>query len=276
MYSTYNYHAEITSKVKNIVEECIKVVDYFDLGNEPTRFSRCLEVVQSPNKKKYIKNLLKDFLHQMQDFGLYTASLAIMSLIIEFEIKKRQANTITVRNLFRHAIKCCEHIRHVIMTAMKLMVDVDENSVEKDKEGHEKVKLYPEIIEDTACNTVDIIFNFSSPKMKTLLNYMRNIFMGKRAKDISCLIFVQRRYSAKCVYYTLLNFLQQTPELKDIIFPQFMVGINSIHSSIECILNNKWSKEVYESDSRFTLNSSLILTIKYFVEFFYIGNRTIS
>lgn len=275
MYPTSNYHRAVSEKIKCIVEQCLRVVDYFEIGIEHAKYSKNLETVQSPNKKKYIKNILQDFLHQMNDFGLYTASLAIMSPIIEFEIKKRQATTLSVKNLFRHAIKCCEHIRHVIMTNMKLMVDVDEDydDNESDNGNNKKNSIYPKIIEDSACKQMDIILNFSSSKMKSLLNYMKNTFAGKRAEDISCLIFVQRRYSAKCIYYTLLDFLQNTPELKDIIFPQFMVGINSIQPSIESILNTKWSKQVTTktSVSTFTHLSLIFFTIKYLL-----GNKTIS
>lgn len=256
IYSKYQYHEETYTKVKNIINNYLKVIEYLDIGNEPSKFSRSLEVQQQPSKKKYIKCLLNDFIHQMEDFGLYTASLAIMSPIIEFEIKKRQATSVSTRNMFRHVIKCCEQIRHVIVNAMKMMIDEDEvneekdenhcndneNVAEKDNDGGRK--LMPKIIDDSTCNSLDVILNYSSSKMRSLLNYMKDTFAGKRAEDINCLIFVQRRYSAKCVYYALLQFLEITPELKDIVRPQFMIGSNSIQPSIENILNTKWSKQV--------------------------------
>lgn len=246
IYSKYDYHEEIYTKVKNIVNNCLKVIDYFDIGNELVKYSKGLEVQQQPNKKKYIKCLLNDFVHQMEDFGLYTASLAIMSPIIEFEIKKRQATSLVARNAFRHVIKCCEQIRHIIVNAMKTMIDEEEDSegnVEEDG-SDKKDKSMPKIIEDSVCNNVDVIFNYSSSKMRSLLNYIKDTFAGKRAEDINCLIFVQRRYSAKCVYYALVQFIEKTPELKDVIRPQFMIGSHSIQPSIESILNIKWSKQV--------------------------------
>lgn len=242
-YQSYNCHSEIYVKIKRIVSECLKVVNYYDTGNEPAKYSKSLEVQQLPTRKKYIKNMLMDFIHQMDDYGLYTASLAILSPIVDFEIKKRQAGSIPVRNLFRYVLKCCEHIRHILVNVMKMMM----KSREDEREGTEiqTPSISPRMIIDSVCNSVDIMINFSSSKMVSLLKYMTDTFAGKKANDISCLIFVQRRYSAKCVYYTIVEFLKNTPELRDIIFPQFMVGVHSINSSIESILDTNWSKQVY-------------------------------
>uniref|UniRef100_A0A1A9WHV0 Uncharacterized protein n=1 Tax=Glossina brevipalpis TaxID=37001 RepID=A0A1A9WHV0_9MUSC len=60
-----------------------------------------------------------DILYKMNDFGLYAASLAIMSAIIEFEVKKRQSETTALRNLYRLVITSCENIGRIIVTELK-------------------------------------------------------------------------------------------------------------------------------------------------------------
>uniref|UniRef100_A0A1A9WDV9 ribonuclease III n=1 Tax=Glossina brevipalpis TaxID=37001 RepID=A0A1A9WDV9_9MUSC len=221
---------KIEDDILSIILECKEVIDRYDIGNVPLKLTKGLAKLQEPNKKKYIKNFLDDFLYQMNDLGLYAASLAIMSVIIEFEVKKRQSETTALRNLYRLVITRCENIRHIIVTELKSMV----------KDGD----IYP--IQDSICNMSTVIYKYSTPKLRAFLLSLTSMFKGKKANDISCLVFVERRYTAKCVYYVLLNYLKQTPDLKDVIRPQFMVGRQNISYSIESILDSKWNKSAMD------------------------------
>lgn len=186
--------------------------------------SKGLAALREPNKKKSIKNLLDDFKYQMKDFGLYTASIAIMSPIIEFEIKKRQAETIALRNLYRLVIQYCERIRHIIVKELKSQLDT----------------------EDVDAETLDIINNYSKPKLLSLFQHIKTSFADKEPDEIACLIFVERRYSAKCLYYVLKKYISLETNLRERIRPQFMVGRNSIIYSIESILETKWNKKAID------------------------------
>ncbi|XP_067628454.1 endoribonuclease Dcr-2 isoform X2 [Eurosta solidaginis] len=224
-FTSVTHNFRLAETIKQLIDECCVVVDKWNLGTIPTKQTKNLGGLREPNKKNFLKNLLKDFLYQMGEFGLYASAIAIMSPIIEFEVKKRQAETMALRNLYRYVITVCEKIRHMLIKELK-----DEDSDP-----------------DTACHTLDIILNFSTPKMRTLLLLIKDLFSNKNPSEIHCLIFVERRYTAKCIYYVLQKFIEVEPSLSNVLLPQFMVGRNSIMPSIESILDQKWNKSVIDS-----------------------------
>ncbi|XP_036333291.1 endoribonuclease Dicer [Rhagoletis pomonella] len=223
-YSSQGHNFKLHDTIKSIIAECFVAVDAWDLGVIPAKQTKNLGTLREPNKKNFLKNLLNDFLYQTNEFGLYASAIAIMSPIIEFEVKKRQAETIALRNLYRYTISVCEKIRHMLIMELK----------EEDSDP------------DSACHTTDIILNFATPKMRTLLGLLSDLFENKDPTGIRCLIFVERRYTAKCVYYVLKKYIEQKPGLAETLRPQFMVGRNSIMPSIESILDQKWNKSVIE------------------------------
>ncbi|XP_075169529.1 endoribonuclease Dcr-2 [Haematobia irritans] len=216
----------VEEKIKLLIAECSVAIDNWHIGTIPNLMTKGLETQRQPSKKKYCKNLLNDFLYQMDDLGLYAASIAIMSPIIDFEVKKRQSETLALRHLYRMIITYCERIRHIIVKELKDMVDgTDDNGKVSDKD----------------INCLDVIQNFSTPKLRSLLSYMSRKFVGKSANDIACLIFVDRRYTAKCLYHVIARYVSLSPGLKDIIRPQFMVGRQNILFSVEAILDTKYN-----------------------------------
>ncbi|XP_004529883.1 endoribonuclease dcr-1 [Ceratitis capitata] len=223
-YSNQKHNFKLTEKINRIINECCSIIDLWDLGTITSKQTKNLGSLREPNKKNFIKNLLKDFVYQMDEFGLYASAIAIMSPIIEFELKKRSAETMALRNLYRYAISTCEKIRHMLVNELK----------EEDTDP------------DSACHTRDIILNFATPKMRSLLGLIEQQFANKDPADIRCLIFVERRYTAKCIYYVLQKFIELEPNLAKSLRPQFMIGRNSIAPSIESILDQKWNKSVIE------------------------------
>jgi len=149
---------------------------------------------RDPQKKSMVKQLFNDFLFQLDQYGIYAASIAIVSLIVEFEVKKRQAETLSLKLMHRTAISLCESIRHTLVHKLRDLVDDDEDL-------------------DDKTNTEETIMNFSTPKVQRFLQYLKITFANKDPKDICCLVFVERRYTCKCIYGLLLNFIESTPSL---------------------------------------------------------------
>uniref|UniRef100_A0A0A1WWH2 Endoribonuclease Dicer n=2 Tax=Zeugodacus cucurbitae TaxID=28588 RepID=A0A0A1WWH2_ZEUCU len=224
-YGRQTHNFKLVDIITTTITECCAVVKQWDLGAIKEKQSKNLAVMRQPNKKVFINNLLTDFLYQMNEFGLYASAIAIMSPVIEFELKKRAAETMALRNLYRYVISVCEKIRHMIINEIK------EETTDP----------------DDACHTIDIILNYSTPKMRSLLLLIKELFANKNPADIRCLIFVERRYTAKCVYYVLQQFVNLEPVLAKTLRPQFMVGRNSIVPSIESLLYQKWNKTAIES-----------------------------
>lgn len=236
-FSSPQHKFQVETKILALVNECKAIIDNWDIGTIAVKLTKNLGSTREPNKKNFIKNLLSDFLYQMEDFGIYPASIAIMSPIIEFEIKKRQSETLALRNLYRLVIQYCERIRHILVKELKSQIDPDDD--EDDEMEDVRVRR---MIQNDDWHSLDIIRNYSTPKLLALFSYMKVSFQGKDPADIACLVFVERRYTAKCLYHVLLRFIAQVPELRDIIRPQFMVGRQNILYSIESILDTKWNK----------------------------------
>lgn len=230
-YSSYSHNFRVTNEVLSILKKCKDVIDNFDIGNVPQKMSKNLGKLREPNKKNVIKNLLTDFEYQMTDFGLYAASVAIMSPIIEFEVKKRQAETLALKNLYRLAVQCCERIRHIIVNEMKSLRDDDDDTENKN---------------NNKCRSIEVIENYSTPKLLALFTHLKNRFSGKKADEIACLLFVDRRYTAKCVFYVLKDYFSLVPQLQNVLRPQFMVGRQNILYSIESILDTKWNTKAID------------------------------
>lgn len=90
-----------------------------------------------------------------------------------------------------------------------------------------------------------IVTSNSSPKMVNLIYFLKKFFNDPANKTARALVFVQRRYSAKCVYHILKSVGQKSTNFP--VRPDFMVGNNNtIPESIENILENKWNRRVLE------------------------------
>ncbi|KAL7738529.1 hypothetical protein ACLKA6_006834 [Drosophila palustris] len=227
---TYRSLIQTFAVIENIrteIGQYFKTLEYIDIGQQPVRMSKGLTVVRDSNKKGTIKTMLNDFLFQVDNYGIYAGSIAIVSVLVEFEIKRRQAETLVLRNLYRTAISLCESIRHSLVSKLRDMLDDDQ-------------------ISDDEINSESVIMNFSTPRVQTFLQYIKNTFANKDPKDISCLVFVERRYSCKCLYGVLLNFIATTPELRKVLVPQFMVGRNGIFQDFESQLEKRWQNSAIQ------------------------------
>lgn len=92
---------------------------------------------------------------------------------------------------------------------------------------------------------------FGSPKLSSLVAFLNNYVEKdeKIAKELKCLVFVQRRHSAKVIYHILQRIsLENTEENQEPrLRPDFMVGNrNYLPESIEQILSEKNSRKVIE------------------------------
>ncbi|XP_064536712.1 endoribonuclease Dcr-2 [Drosophila montana] len=218
---------EIIDSIRCNIESFYKAMDLVDIGHQPVRMSRGMRLQREPNKKNAIKTVLNDFLFQIENYGVYAGSIAIVSVLVEFEIKRRQAETLSMRNMYRAVITLCECIRHALVAKLRDMLDDEEMS-------------------DDELNSEEVIMNFSTPKVQMFLHYLKKAFANKDPKEICCLVFVERRYTCKCIYGLLLNFIAATPELRNSLFPQFMVGRNSIFHDFESILERRWQKSAIQ------------------------------
>ncbi|XP_022209698.2 endoribonuclease Dicer-like isoform X2 [Drosophila obscura] len=200
-----------------------ELLDNLDIGKQPTRLSKGLLAQRDPHKKSYVKILLNDFEYQLREYGIYAAAMAIVSVALELEIKLHQSETIILGDMYKSAINLCNFIRHILNGKLRDMLD--------DNTQH-----------DDAVHTELTILTYSTPRVQRFLHYVKQTFSGKEAKDICCLVFVERRYTCKCIYQVLKKYIAVTPELRNVLKPQFMVGRNSVSADCESLLERKWQK----------------------------------
>lgn len=80
------------------------------------------------------------------------------------------------------------------------------------------------------------ILHYSSEKVRLLIQFIKQKFNeANRDKDLQCIVFVERRYTAKVLYHLLKEYAKLDQDFP--VVPDFMVG-NSGHmpESIENIL----------------------------------------
>lgn len=83
-----------------------------------------------------------------------------------------------------------------------------------------------------------------SPKMKTLIGVLKTKFTNPdRIRDYQSLVFVKRRFSAKCLYWVIKNYAELDCDFP--IVPDFVVGVNSeLPEQIDNVDNDYSSKQV--------------------------------
>ncbi|XP_017078544.1 endoribonuclease Dicer [Drosophila eugracilis] len=226
---------KVVESIRSQIERFFKTLEYMDIGIQPVRRSKSLQNQRDPQKKGTLKTMFNDFLFQLQEYGIYAGSIAIVSLTVEFEVKRRQAETLSLKLMHRTAISLCESIRHALVQKLRDLLDDEEEP-------------------DDKTNNAETIMNFSTPKVQQFLLYLKKTFAYKDPKDICCLVFVERRYTCKCIYGLLLNFIDSTPELRNVLTPQFMVGRNTIAPDFESILDRKWQKSAIQQFREGTAN----------------------
>ncbi|XP_063695845.1 endoribonuclease Dcr-2 [Culicoides brevitarsis] len=213
--------SELITRCEKDVESLISYAEAYRIevrSQKSKNFTRDL-----PNDVKGVKVLFNDFIYQLQDLGIYGGSIAILAVLVELELKKRQCESKIETNLYRFCITFAEKMRRRLVTVM-------------DCEKFEYNKL----------------MKFGSPKIISLVQFLdKHVQDEKTSKELKGLVFVQRRHSAKVIYHILKKIFEESfdpekePEPK--IRADFMVGArNSLPESIEAILDEKNSRRVIE------------------------------
>lgn len=179
-----------------------------------------------PKPKKVIIKYLKELIYQMNDLGLFGGAIALLGLIVQFELDKRESDHTMLRLLFRSCITFCENLRHQLEGVMQGL------------EMKKKLTL------------------FSSYKARQLIAQLERYYTEGQGRKTKTLIFVQRRFSAKVLYHLLKIYFSQTEDAETIL-PDFMVGSNgTMPESIEQILAVKKDRRVLE---RFKKNETNVI-----------------
>lgn len=216
---------QITPKILEIeerVQKIIEVAPKFQLVQYRSINMNTLKQ-DIPSKAKDVQAMMKEFIYQTRDLGIYGGSIAILAVIVQMELNKLQCESRVEQKLYQSAITIADSVRHDLVRLM-------------DCEKSEYNKLMV----------------FGSPKLKLLLQVLNDNLDEKpeREKRMKALVFVQRRHSAKVVYHILKRVFMERFEDTDEpeIRPDFMVGraCGGLPESIEQILADKNQQRVID------------------------------
>lgn len=220
------------NRITKIVEKLLECIENWPVDVTHQRNHSYTLRGDITSAAKFLRTLFNDFLYQMNDMGLYGASISILSTMVDLELKKRCCDTLPLKRLLRQLICGAELIRHIIVQ------EIDDDTDE----------------DDDGTNEDDKILTNATPKLMNLIAYLKKHVSTNDASKLKALVFVHRRYTAKCIYHVLQRYAASDPKT----FPiraEFMIGNNSqIPESIESILENKWNRKVVQKFERNEIN----------------------
>lgn len=162
-----------------------------------------------PKKLKELEILFEDFKCELKEMGIYGGYIGLQGIRVKMELVKRQPKQ--HKEILNFIDICLDHVKEL----MEMIEDkVDFKNV----------------------TTESIVYN-SSMKVRTLLGILKQKFGNpQRDSNLQCLIFVQRRFSAKCLYHLFKRYAELDDSFP--IKPDFVVGVNAeLPESIDEILN---------------------------------------
>lgn len=216
--------SEVISQCESDVKALILCVEGYRLEKFSQKSKNFMR--DSPNDVKEVRVLFNDFIYQLNDLGIYGGSIAILAVLVELELKKRQCESKAQTNLYRFCITIAEKIRRRLVTLM-----------------------------DCEMNEYNKLLRFGSSKIIKLVQFLdghvSNEETMKEIKQLKGLVFVQRRHSAKVIFHIIKKIFEESfdPEAENEqkIRPDFMIGVrNPLPESIEAILDEKNSRRVIE------------------------------
>jgi endoribonuclease Dicer len=203
---------EVSRILENLQEMLLKV----KLDNYITINPKSLRET-TPRKVKDLILLFKDFHYQANEMGPYGGYLSLLSTLIQFELIKRWCDT----DAYREIVKVCITTTERCINKMEVEIGLSRSDPSS-------------------------ILKNSSDKVIKLFGILTQMFNDpNREKDLQCLVFVERRSTAKALYHALKAFATTNPNFP--IIPDFMVGINNeMPESIEAILNHNYNSIALE------------------------------
>lgn len=221
-------------KIKVMIEGVVTTLENYPVDVSHCRLSKNLAQTRAPSPIKKIQNLLNDFLFHLDQLGAYAGTVSMLFVLTELEFKKRSGETDIFRKMVRKVITVCEWVRSLLIMSV-FDTDPDE---EKSRE-----------------DVREAILSNSTPKLLSLLSYFRSEFKHKDYKDVKCLLFVKRRYTAKIVHFVIKEYIGN-----DLSFiplkSEFMVGKNKVMpESIDDLFDSdKIDKDIMSNFRRSVVN----------------------
>lgn len=215
---------ELTKKITQKVSEIRWELSLIKIGSLMTINPQTLRKTK-PKKLKELSLLFEDFKYELEEMGIYGGYLSLQAIRVQFELVKKQPQQ--HRKILEIVDMCLEYVKE-LLTMIEDEIDVKNLSAS------------------------EMMLN-SSLKVRTLVAILKKKFNEpNREADLQCLVFMKRRFTAKCFYHLLKRYSELEADFP--IKADFVVGVNSeLPESIDDILNSNYNKFAIE---RFRLKES--------------------
>lgn len=170
---------------------------------------------QTPPLKE-LKNLINDAIIHINMFGTFGGMKAVILYMILIERLKRNCEDNKLMSIYNSVLSILETVKDLFEKEMK------------------------------SSSLKDQFFNFSSDQILTLVNVFRE-FKSRSDQDLCCIVFVDRRFTAKILYH-VLNALVEIEEF-NYIKPNFLIGYqnNPYNPTREGLFIKKQNKKILNS-----------------------------
>ncbi|XP_047524815.1 endoribonuclease Dicer isoform X3 [Pieris napi] len=155
------------------------------------------DISSNPNKiQRELANMVTSMSLHIDEMGAYGGALCIIAYTILLERLKRRALSGEEELLYQFTITGCTEAKLVLLEGMD------------DEKGYAK------------------IIKHSSPKIKVLLNILKEYKVTENDKPLSAIIFTQQRFTSKILYNLLKAVKKSNPEDFGFLKHDFIVGFN--------------------------------------------------
>ncbi|XP_046434103.1 endoribonuclease Dicer isoform X3 [Neodiprion fabricii] len=193
--------------------EILKVVE---IKIDHEMINKSDNVFKPKSKSNKFQNVLSDLEEHVKLMGIYGGSKAALLHTIQLEYIKKSINN-------QETVFVIDYLITVLTSIRKI--------VEDEMEGYEPNEQIMKFSSDQVLKLFKVFLDFNREKLDS--------------QRFCCLVFVQRRFTAKVLYHVLRN-LHNTNENYKFLLAEFMVGFsaNPYDSARESLCQRKWNKEV--------------------------------
>ncbi|XP_046388881.1 endoribonuclease Dicer-like isoform X2 [Ischnura elegans] len=238
-----DHAASGVSRLQNDVMEELKAArdllmnldsSVFSLGDEPdvpspSKSAHLYRINTSPGEreKKRLTSIVNDVQVMLEDYGIFGGYVAALYANIMLHRRKLSMNTAEGKRVISCLLTHMTLVRKIIHDGLEAFSPLDQVL----KFSTDKVLQLLELIRKTE-NPVTI--DGSSVRLQDLLEHKKESLESKSC----CLIFVERRQAAKCIYQILKHVAEHSVPFKN-VKPDFVLGIASNPSSMESSVNKR-------------------------------------
>ena len=201
--------------INNIIKEVESILNCAVLKDN-LKYNESSAEFRPKTISKKLSCILRNIQYHFLRTGIYGASKCVLLHLIQLEYLKKSIDDV-------ETLYILEYLITKVINCRKLLEDKMKGSPEKER-----------------------IYNYSSDQIQKLFKVLKDFYNNKHSDQVfCCIIFVQRRFTAKILYQILKSVSIYDEECK-FLHPEFVIGVSSnpFRNSKELLCVSERNKEV--------------------------------